>query len=292
MKASEILKLLPQWERATSADIVASPAWSIPCRMGETQCALKAADMVPSDTLDISIVIDGSNYVLSVADTPAFADLHRLWANRAEVPEPILLALVEKECGPLLQTIENVVRRELKVLGVAKEKKGDSLSLSLNVPDGEPIPFLLTSTTMLVRAFGQLAFIDLTHPLIREARISVVRDMAAFTLSAADMMSIAPGDALVVPEFDASPMRLIAEGKLLVDGNGVSPYADDGLLHVFESAPGSVTLGWLLDYAVSPSQIPSAEPGEVKLVAGGRTIAVGKVGRLGGQSVMIIESKG
>lgn len=292
MKPSEILKLLPQWEHASSADIVASPAWSVPCRMGETACTLKAAEVVLSDTLDVSIVLGGTEYVLSIADSPVFADLHSLWANRADVPEPILLALVEKECGMLLQTIENVVRRELKVLGVAKGKKDESLSLALDVSEGQPISFMLSSTPQLVRAFGQLAFIDVSNPIVRDARISVVRDMAAFTLSAADMMSIGPGDALIVPEFDSSPARLIAESRLIVDGNGVSPYADDGLLHIVESAPGTVTLGWLLDYAASPSQIPSAEPGEIKLVAGGRTIAVGKVERLGGQPVMKVESKG
>ena len=71
MKPIEILRLLPPWDKATPEDIVASPAWAIPCRMGETQCAIKMAEVAPVDTIDVSITLEGNQYVLSISNSRA-----------------------------------------------------------------------------------------------------------------------------------------------------------------------------------------------------------------------------
>ena len=121
MKPHEILSMLPQWADAAPEALLDSPAWAMPCRLGEDSTALRAADVKPCDTLNLAVLLDGERHVLSIADSPRFADIHALWPSRADVPEPILLALVEKECGPLLQLVENAVRRQLKIEGLATD---------------------------------------------------------------------------------------------------------------------------------------------------------------------------
>ena len=123
MKASEILGTLPKWANATADDIVKSPAWAMPCRLGETACTMRLDANHPADALDVAIMLEDERHVLSLVDSPRFESLHALWATRAEVPEQILLALVERECGPLLQLLENAARRQLKVVGIASDEE-------------------------------------------------------------------------------------------------------------------------------------------------------------------------
>ena len=107
MKPHEILSMLPQWADAAPEALLDSPAWAMPCRLGEDSTVLRTADVRPGDTLNLAVLLDGERHVLSIADSPRFADIHALWPSRADVPEPILLALVEKECGPLLQLVDS-----------------------------------------------------------------------------------------------------------------------------------------------------------------------------------------
>ena len=156
MKPHEILSMLPLWADATPEALLDSPAWAMPCRLGEESTVLRMADVKPSETLNLAVLLDGESHVLSFADSPRFTDIHALWPSRADVPEPILLALVEKECGPLLQLVENAVRRQLKIEGIAPDGP-DARTVFAQVDD---VVFGLTRSSTVEVAFGQLRFID------------------------------------------------------------------------------------------------------------------------------------
>ena len=110
MKPLEILSELPQWAKATANNLLASPAWAMPCRLGEQNCTMRLDALRPSETLDLLVRLGAEEHVLGLCDSENLGELHAVWPTRAEVPEPVLLALVEKECGMLLQLIENAVR--------------------------------------------------------------------------------------------------------------------------------------------------------------------------------------
>ena len=76
MKASEILGSLPNWANATASEIVHSSAWAMPCRLGDAVCAMRHSEFDLADTLDVSILLEDEPHVLSLADSPAFEELH------------------------------------------------------------------------------------------------------------------------------------------------------------------------------------------------------------------------
>ena len=286
MKPHEILSMLPQWADAAPEALLDSPAWAMPCRLGEDSTVLRTADVRPCDTLNLAVLLDGERHVLSIADSPRFTDIHALWPSRAEVPEPILLALVEKECGPLLQLVENAVRRQLKIEGLAPDGPDDR-TLFAQVGD---VVFGLTRSPTVVAAFGQLRFTDCAHQAVRDTVLPCETELAAFTLPAADLASLAVGDALLLPEIGTVPPRLVVDGRFAVDENGVLPFKDDGRLRVVGAEACTLTLGELFDRAQNPVAEKSAAPAQLRLVASGRTAAQGRLERLASHPAFIVES--
>lgn len=293
MKPIEILGMLPAWRNASSGELVASPAWTMPCRLGETPCTMRLDAIRPADTLDVAVLLEDEPHVLSLVDTPRFEELHHVWASRADMLEPVLLALVERECGPLLQLIENAARRQLKVVGLStsgEEAPGERLCARLCAGEEELLSFAITSSPSLMAAFGKLAFIDVTHSTVREAEFSAVTEFASFALPSEDMSSLAPGDAIMLPEFGNVPPRLVVERLFLVDANGVSRHADDGRLHVLDGETHAVTLGYLFDQAQSPSPVTTDKPAQLRLVVSGRAIANGRLEQLAEQTAFVVEA--
>ena len=123
MKPLEILSALPQWAKASADDLLASPAWAMPCRLGEQNCMMRLDGTCPSETLDLLVRFGNEEHVLGLRDCESLQELHAVWPTRAEVPEPILLALVEKDCGTLFQLLENAVRQQLGVIGLASSPR-------------------------------------------------------------------------------------------------------------------------------------------------------------------------
>ena len=286
MKPHEILSVLPRWADAAPEALLDSPAWAMPCRLGEDSTVLRTADVTPCDTLNLAVLLDGERHVLSIADSPRFTDIHALWPSRADVPEPILLALVEKECGPLLQLVENAVRRQLKIEGIAPDGP-DARTLFAQVND---VVFGLTRSSTVEAAFGQLRYIDCAHQAVRDTVLPCETELAAFTLPAADLASLDVGDALLLPEVGTVPPRLVVDGRFVVDENGVLPFKDDGRLRVVGVEARAITLGELFDRAQDPVAEKAVEPAQLRLVASGRTAAYGRFERLASHPAFIVES--
>ena len=297
MKPHEILSMLPQWAAVAPNTLLDSPAWAMPCRLGDDTTMLRMADVKPCDTLNISILLENERHVLYLADSPRFADLHALWATRAEIPEPILLALVERECGPLLQLVENAMHRQLKIEGLAASSQpetenaaSDSLDARTLFAQVEDVVFGLTRSPTVEAALGLLRFIDCSHQAVRDLTLPCETELAAFTLSAADLASLAVGDALLLSEIGTVPPRLVVDGRFLVDENGVAPFKDDGRLRVVDAESRTVTLGELFDRAQNPLAENAASPTQLRLVASGKTVANGRLEQLASHPALIIES--
>ena len=107
MNAFELLQKWPSWQRASAETIFDSPAWALPVRWKDTQCVMRRADVKFRDILGIGIKFDDEENFIGLANREAFPDLHVLWDVKNNLPDPLKLALVEKECGPLFQILEN-----------------------------------------------------------------------------------------------------------------------------------------------------------------------------------------
>lgn len=278
--------MLPRWANASPKSLLEAPAWAMPCRLGDEVATLRKAEIQPADTLDLAVLLDGERHLLSVADSPRFADLHALWATRADVPEPVLLALVEKECGDLLQLVENATRHQLKIDGLSSDGP-DGRAVFAQVED---VVFGLTRSPIVEEAFGQLRFIDCEHPSVREETLPCETEVASFALSAADVASLAVGDALLLPEVGSVPPRLVVDGRFVVDGNGVAQFKEDGRIRVVDAEVRTLTMGELFDRSQSPAASEPARPAQLRLVASGKTVAQGGLGQLASMPALIVET--
>ncbi len=298
MKPLEILSALPDWSKATPDQLLASPAWTLPCRLGDMACALRLDAPRPAETLDILIRLENEEHVLGLVDSPTLPELHAVWNARSEIPEPILLALVEKDCGPLLQLIENASRRQLKVVGLASAPaEGTPISARVFSDAGDILAFTLDLSPALTETLGQLRFIDTSHDDVRTRPLQAETTYASFALSAADLAALAPGDALLLPEVGSLAPKLIVDGRFLVAEGNVSAWQEDGLLRVSALDSSSVPLGALLDAAAGNaealSQQQPAENAPLRLVGvDGTSLATGRLGKVAAQSAFIVDTLG
>lgn len=284
MKPSEIIAALSEWRDAKAADIIASPAWAMPCRLGDAQDVMRMDVIRPADVLSLAIRFEDEPHILGLAPSPRFPELSRLWPSLADVPEPILLALVEKECGPFLQMLENAIRRQLKIDGISQTPPGpEEQAIAARIAD---VTFTLTRTVTVTETLGQLRYIDLTHPSIREKTLPAEYEYAAFALPQEDLDALIPGDALLLPEIGAIKPRIIADSRFVLDETGVNPFAEDTLVRVRSIEPHSITLGELFDGAADT--LPAASP--LKLVVSGKTVAIGRLDKLAEHPALFIEN--
>jgi hypothetical protein len=308
MKPFELLSSLPGWTDAPPAKLLASPAWALPCRFGETAGSLRLGAIRPTDTLNLRIALENEEHVLGIADSPAFPELHAVWHARSDVPEPILLALVEKECAPLLQLLENAVRRQLRVIGLAPDADGGSdASWAMQVvASGNGIAvFTLSSSPALTQTFGNLRFIDLSHPAVRDLTLDAAVELASFSLNAGDNPET--GDALLLPELDlasgTATVRLVVSGVLAAQAEtGVSPWTDEGRFRVVRAERAGISFGALADFAsgkvawadtpVLASLGSISEGLAVELVHGAGRLASGRLVRLGDRTAFQIDAVG
>ena len=299
MKPLDILSSISLWKGATADAILDSPAFALQGRLGEESVALRAAQVEPaeSDMLALSVAFGDEPHALLVARSPQFAELDKIWESRADVPEPILLALVEKECGPLFQMLENAVRRQMRLLGLgdASRKDGEPGRKAFEIAraDGggsDRLSIVLTRSAAVASAFGSLRNLDLTHESVRSQPLSAVVEYAAFAAPEADLASLEPGDYVLVPEFGAVAPRLIVDGRFVVGDGGVAPYTEGALVRVVSAEPLSVSLGDVFDAVEGGTPPPAAAQGaQLRLLRGGRAVASGRLGKLADQTAFIVE---
>lgn len=298
MKPLEILCARPRGVDATPAAILASSAFAMPCRLGDEPAALCLNAVRPSDTLALSVCFGDEPHTLALARSSRFAELDAIWDVRADVPDVLLLALVERACGPLFQLLENAVRRQMRLVGLAGATAADAAALSFRVAD---VAFTLSRSDTLVAALGTLRNLDPADATLRAVALSAEAEYAAFALSDADGAGLAPGDAVLLPELGACTPRLVVDGRFVADATGVVPYREtaDGdvrpPVRVRAARPSTLTLGELFDAAeggLRPDGIAAlADADALRLVRDGRTLATGSLGRVGDQAAFIVETK-
>ncbi len=277
MTALDLLANWPGWNTKTADELIASPAWSMMVRYGDAEMRLRLSKTAPRDVIGLRIAFDGEEHFLGLGNRETFPDLHALWHEKRRLPDALVLALVEKECGNLLQLLENAVRRQLSVVGLANpDERAEAQGFEVVDAGGTIVAFFsLTLSHMVKTSFGDVANIDTAHPAIRALEMPSQIQYAAFRLNEAEAAGLASGDHLLLPEAVG-----LAEAKWLPQG---APH--DGCLHVLADAPAVLTFGELADGALPA--IPA--PTRLMLVRDGRTLAVGRFTQLARQPAFAIE---
>ena len=277
MNAFDVLKTWPGLSEASAEELFSHPAWAMPCQWGDERCVLRKAASKPRDVIGLAIALDDDAHFLGIGNRESFPDLHELWARKAELPASLVLALIEKECGDLLQLIENVSRRQVRVIGLddpAKRSGGLAFDV-VSLENGEiraTCVFDVRPST--VRTFGQIRFMDVRHDSLRTMERPARAVYATFDLSETEVAGLASGDYLMLPEQ--------ASG---VTGEWQCEIPDDGRIRVVSDGVTPVTFAALADGDMPPLPAPSG----LQLCCGTEVIARGRFGMLCSSPAFIVE---
>ena len=283
VKPIELLSKLEAFAGLEPQAILSHPAWSVPVQWNGASAVLRADAVTPAETLNLSVRFGNDASVLGLVPSEAFPEISRLFPVRNEVPQPILLAIVEKEAGPFLQMLENAMRRELSVQGLAEAPAEGARAFHIQVggADGtsasSPLAFTLTLPDALLRDLGDLRYLDSTHPSIAETKVSMEVVYAVFDLSAEEEAGLAPGDYLLLPEMSAEkPGRVCMPGAVPIDR-----------LRVIAAERADIPFAAALD---DDLRCEAVGTDDLLLVKGDRRIASGRLSRLGVQPAFAVEA--
>lgn len=276
MNELELLARWPGWADKRPADLLNEPSWALRTRWGDEEVRLRLTDNRPRDLIALKIAFDDDEHFLGLGRREAFPDLAALWDRKADIPQTLVLALVERECGKLLQLLENTVRRQLRVIGLTDaEAREGTRGFEVVRKDGSIVAdFALTVSDAIIEAFGDLAAIDVTHSSVRNQLRPAIAEYAHFSLGP-ESAALAPGDWLLVPELDN---RIAARWCM-------SSAEADGKYHVRAAEPSEISFGEIADNTLP--EIP--HPQELELFFEGKLIATGRYNRLGEQAALAIE---
>ena len=275
MNAFELLQKWPSWERASAESIFDSPAWAMPVRWRDTPCIMRRADVKFRDVLGIAIRLDDEENFIGLGNRESFKDLSVLWDVKGNLPEPLKLALVERECGPLFQIIENAARRQLSVVGIApSENREGTTGFEISTQEGRIMAsFDMKVTASIIRSFGLIKFIDLNHPSIRDMKRTGRAVFASFKLTEAERAGLAPGDCLMMPELGSVPPKWQFEPS------------KDGMLQICAPETVELTFAQFADNSIPEPPVPTM----MTLMSGSESIANGRLIKLADMSAFSIE---
>ena len=112
------------------------------------------------------------------------------------------MALVERDCAPLFQMLEDALRRRFSVIGFA-EGPGESPVRSFETvleDEDRTIALALDFSSAMEIDFGRLENLDTSHPSIREMTREVEAEYAQVPLDGGRLPDVAAGDLLLQPE--------------------------------------------------------------------------------------------
>lgn len=220
MDARELLRSWPDWQRAGTETVLASPAWRMPVRMNGAAAAMTVTEAA-GDLLVLEVTLDGETHRLALADSPAYPDLHLLWARRGDLPEALLLALAEKECGGVFALVESVTRRMLSVKGLAGSESDEGLRFFSVSGAAAGLVFGLDVTPDLAATLGRLDYIDPAHPDVRASTRPVRAVVGRLELAEEDLGALAPGSFLLLPDEFGSDAKWVPADELEASGDVV-----------------------------------------------------------------------
>jgi len=265
MDARELLISWPGLDRLDAAAILSHPAWRMPVGYEDEGMSL-VVDAVASprpDELLLAITLDDVDNVLGLSDSPGYPDLHRLWARRAELPEALVVALVEKEAGTLLQAVEKATRRELRIVGLADSAGGGlRRAFRLETPSGASA-FSLGVPADVERVIGVLDNLDPSHQSILTLKRPVRAEYVVIDAAPEAVSALKPGD------------FLLEEHETVASWQTELP--DDSYLRLRDETDESATFAQF----VSEDLPPVPPPASFAVYCHGRKIATAKTSFVG-----------
>lgn len=255
MDAQNLLKSWPMWSKAGAETILASPAWRLPVRYGEKQGVMTivpsaevSADCLAAEAIRLEATLDGEPFTLALADTPLYPDLHLLWSKRSDLPPEIVLALVEKECGGVLEMLEKILRRQLGLKGLADSSATTSSVarvFRVTLPDGT-LDLSLSLPPEVLPQLARLENLDTGHASIRELTRPAYLDYTVLMLTEEERQALAPGSCILLPENFPATQAWAVEPP------------EEGSIHLVSRATTDISFAAFADDSLPPVPPPES----------------------------------
>lgn len=315
MLAVDLLSNWPGISKASHEDVMASPAYGIPCPWPEEGARVRLASVRPQPSLAVTLRLGGEEQVLGLPELPLFPTV-RLLSETPGVEQELLLAALEADAGGLFAWLEKLCQMQLEVTGLAAlddVRFERARAFAVVSRDGrERGSFLLSLSPTMARRFGSLSFLDAGHPVWDGLALPAEVQVATFRLSDEELSGLAPGDMLLLPELDPAQeswtVTLRLEDRLSVqatwqgtrltaDGVPLPPSRppEEGTLRVSlaQTIPLSVRALLPLLQPDGRLELTLRPPFALRLTdAGGQELAEGRLERVGVQHAMAIEARG
>lgn len=278
MKSFELIESLAAFRRMSPKEILAHPAWKIPLTWKESASFLRSDAVAPAEAIWLNVRFEKAECALGLVPSPEFPDFSKLFPIRDQVPQAIVLAVIEREVGPLFQALENTMRREFAVVGLREEgAPEETTAFRVVSEDGEDrASFVLSLAPALVDDLGRLDFLDAEHESIASMKVKGEMVFAEFDLTSAEIAALKVGDHLLLPE--------LAEEK-----PGEFRFAEQlGEDRVRVSASKPVELVFA-DIVAEADGMRGAPVDDLTLALGARRIASGRRVTLGEQPALVLE---
>lgn len=245
MNARELLSDWPSLDAFDAEDFLASPAWRKFVDIGDEEGVLTRGESA-ADELLLNVTLEDRPVVLGLADSEAFPDLHLLWSRLSELPEVIIIALIEKEASAVLEAVEGLTRTELRLIGVAEAKTDAAASVRTGFrleTEAASYGFSFAMPDDVKRLLGVRENLDPNHEAIRSLSRGARVRYAAVELADEAVGSASPGDCLLI---DAGEPFWQTE------------FPEDGLLQICSSDESSLTFAQLADDDLPEIPAPGA----------------------------------
>lgn len=279
MNAEELIEKWPGIAGRDAAAIFGMDAWAMTVGYAGNDATLVKDATRERDVIGVNVRFDDELHLLSLAVSDAYPELSKVWELKTELPGEVLLALIEKECGGLFQTLENAARRQLSVAGLADRetlgfRNAKAQPFALKDASGTVVcDFSLSLSKALVDEFGRVENLDVNHDSIRALTRPARTEYAAFSLSDEELAGLASGDYLLLPEIATDAPKWVTETP-----------ADD-LVHVLGTTAGELAFK---DFADDTLPEPP-EASALILLHKGHAVAEGRLTRLGEQPAFVVE---
>ena len=279
MNEEELIEKWPGIAGAAAEAIFGREAWAMNVGYAGNDATLVKDATRERDVIGLAIRFDDEPHFLAFAVSDAYPELSKVWELKTKLPNEVLLALIEKECGAVLQTLENASRRQLSVAGlVPREEVGAknvaAQAFALKDAKGNTVcDFSLSLSKALVEEFGRVENLDVDHESIRALTRPARVEYAAFSLTDEELKSLAPGDHLLLPEIGSESPKWVTDTP-----------ADD-LVHVLGATVGELSFKDFADDALPEPPEASA----LILLHKGHAVAEGRLARLGEQPAFAVE---
>lgn len=277
MNAIELLSRWPGWAKKTPDELLASEAWAMRVHWADEEVVLRLSANRPRDIIALKIALDDEEHFLGLGKRESFPDLAMLWDRKTDLPGTLVLALIEKECGTLLQLLENALRRQLSVIGLTEiTERDDSQGFEVVNKQGAILAsFALNMSPMVKESLGDIAAIDVHHPAIRSMTRPAKVEYVNFALGN-ESANLSPGDYLLAPELG----NVVAARWSVED-----PPAEDGRFRMRSVQAVEIPFAHFADEEMPEMMTPTA----LELFKGKTLIATGHAVQLGEASAMAIE---